>query len=314
MNRSTRFRGLTHASLSLVVGLFFSTLALAMAVQTPTEPPADASTVPLGTKQINPQDGLDYVWIPPGTFQMGCSSDDTECTDDEKPSHAVTMTRGFWIAQTEITVGAYDRFARAARRSMPAEPMSQDGVALNERWQQTRQPIVQVTANDARAYCEWADGRLPTEAEWEYAARAGTTDARYGSLEQIAWYADTSGESPLDSRRLIAEKMFGRRFRENRNRLHDVAQKTPNAFGLYDTLGNAWEWVSDWYDDKYYGRSPSQDPTGPSSGQAQILRGGAWNSPPWHVRVSDRIVHPSGVANIVFGYRCVWENPSKDPR
>jgi formylglycine-generating enzyme required for sulfatase activity len=212
------------------------------------------------------------------------------------------------MSQTEVTVGAYSRFVRATGRSMPAEAVT-EGVALNASWRQERQPIVQVSADDAKAYCAWAQGRLPSEAEWEYAARAGTTGARYGMLEEIAWYADTSGESLLDSRRLIKEKMFATRFRENRNTVHDVAQKKPKAFGLYDILGNAWEWVSDWYDDKYYGQSPSQDPTGPIAGETVILRGGAWNSPPWHVRVSDRIVHPPAVVEIVFGFRCVWEKP-----
>ena len=243
---------------------------------------------------------------------MGCSSDDKECRDHERPRHTVTITKGFWMGKTEVTVAAYKRFVQATRRPMPAEAITEDGVALNDGWRQERQPIVQVTWDDARAYCEWAGGRLPTEAEWEYAARGGTAASRYGGLEQIAWYGDTSGDSPLDTIRIMAGGPTGilrRKFLENRNRLHDIAQKKANAFGLYDILGNAWEWVGDWYDERYYSHSPKQDPTGPTSGQSRILRGGAWNSPPYHIRVSDRAVHPPTVVSIVFGCRCVTNRP-----
>src|ERR1051326_7302875 len=152
-----------------------------------------------GATRTNQQDGLEYVWIPPGAFQMGCPIDDTECRDHEKPAHPVTITKGFWMGKTEVTVGAYKRFVRASRRSMPPEPITEDKLALNEGWRQERQPIVGVNWEDAKAYCEWAGGRLPTEAEWEYAARAGTAASRYGPLEQIAWYGDTSGDAPLDT-------------------------------------------------------------------------------------------------------------------
>jgi formylglycine-generating enzyme required for sulfatase activity len=265
-----------------------------------------------GANQINLQDSLEYIRIPPGTFQMGCSTGDTECKPHELPQHTVTITQGFWMSKTEVTVSAYKRFVQSSSRSMPAEPLTEDNIALNAGWKQERQPMVQITWDDARAYCEWAGGRLPTEAEWEYAARAGTAGPRYGALEQIAWYGDTSGDSPLDTIRIITGGPAGilrKKFLENRNRLRDVAQMKPNAFGLYDMLGNAWEWVADWYDAEYYSRSPAKDPTGPSSGQARIYRGGSWNNPPYHVRASDRTFHSSSEMNIVSGCRCVLDHP-----
>jgi formylglycine-generating enzyme required for sulfatase activity len=169
-----------------------------------------------GKVRVSPKDGLEYVWIPPGTFMMGCSPGDVECNRDEKPAHQVTITRGFWMGQTPVTVGGYKRFAGSTGRKMPHAPN------FNKGWANENMPIVDVSWKDATAYCGWVGGRLPTEAEWEYAARGGSTEARYGNIDEIAWYNKNSG-----------------------GRTRDVAQKRPNGFGLYDMLGNVEEWVSD---------------------------------------------------------------------
>ncbi len=200
-------------------------------------PRRGVSTPTAGTVRENPKDGLKYVWIPPGTFQMGCSLGDSECGSEEKPSHQVTVSKGFWMGQTEVTVGAYKRFTRQTGQAMPSPP------AFNSGWISDAQPIVNISWNDAQAFCQWAGGRLPTEAEWEYAARAGSTEARYGSLDEIAWYDKNSG-----------------------SQAHEVGQKRANGFGLFDTLGNVWEWVSDWFDASYYASSPGVEPPGASSG------------------------------------------------
>ena len=227
----------------------------------------------------NPRDGLKYVWIPPGTFMMGCSPGDSECSGDDKPAHAVTISKGFWIGQTPVTVGAFKRFTAGAGQHMPPAPN------FNSGWTNENMPIVNVSWNDSHAFCQWAGGRLPTEAEWEYAARGGSTEARYGDLDEIAWYNKNSDD-----------------------RTHDVAQKRANGFGLYDTLGNVLEWVNDWYDANYYQNSPSQDPSGPSSGQYRVLRGGSWLYDPRVVRVSNRgVLDPTYMYDIVIGLRCVGE-------
>ena len=243
---------------------------------------ADKQTAPnlphTGEVRVNPKDGLKYVWIPPGTFMMGCSPGDTECQKSEKPSHQVTITKGFWIGQTEVTVAAYQRFASATTRQMPPAP------PFNSGWTNQSMPIVNVSWEEAEAFCTWTGGRLPTEAEWEYAARAGDPHARYGDLDQIAWYGKNSG-----------------------GRTHDVAQKKANEFGLYDTLGNVWEWVNDWFDEHYYQSSPSQDPRGPDSGEYRVLRGGSWFYFPRFNRVSFRVsFYPSGrIGN--YGIRCAGD-------
>ena len=242
-------------------------------------PLADLGPAPApGRVRENPKDGLKYVWVPPGTFMMGCSPGDSECDADEKPSHQVKITKGFWLGQTEVTVAAYKRFVAATGRQMPDAP------DFNSGWANDAMPIVNVMWDNAQSYCQWAGGRLPTEAEWEYAARGGSTQARYGNLDEIAWYDKNSG-----------------------GQTHEVAQKRANGFGLFDVLGNVWEWVNDWYDEKYYQSSPSQDPAGPASGQYRVLRGGSWDGDPRYVRVSDRSRYYPVVRYSYFGFRCLRE-------
>jgi formylglycine-generating enzyme required for sulfatase activity len=225
-----------------------------------------------GKTKVNPKDHLRYVWIPPGKFMMGCSPGDSECEFDEKPAHEVNIGRGFWIGQTPVTQAAY-----MAVTGKP-NPSNFKGGDL---------PVERVTSEEAGSYCDAVGMRLLTEAEWEYAARAGTTGARYGDLDQVAWYKGNSGE-----------------------KTHPVAQKTANPWGLYDMLGNVWEWCSDWYGT--YSASKQHDPTGPSSGQFgefKVQRGGSWLSNPRDVRVSSRIRFEPAYRNLNIGFRCGGELP-----
>src|SRR5450432_1959074 len=117
-----------------------------------------------------------------------------------------------------------------------------------------QRPVETVSWEDAMKYCQAAGGRLPTEAEWEYAARAGSTAARYGELDEFAWYYENSQDET-----------------------HDVKGKQPNGWGLFDTLGNVWEWVADWLDVAYYARNEVRDPAGPEDESMQIVCGGSWS-------------------------------------
>lgn len=219
----------------------------------------DAGPPPPGTVRVNPIDGLRYVWIPSGSFQMGCSPGDEECGGDEKPTHEVTITKGLWLGQTEVTVAAYKRFAAATSLPMPPAPNFNGG------WGNDTMPIVTVTWNEAHEYCRWAGGRLPTEAEWEYAARGGSIAPRYGAIEDVAWYDANSG-----------------------SQTHPVGEKQPNGFGMFDMLGNTLEWVNDWYGERYYQRSLSEDPAGPALGTRRVFRGGNYLLRAKSARVSDR--------------------------
>jgi sulfatase modifying factor 1 len=261
-----------------------------------------------GETRPNEKDGLVYVWIPPGTFQMGCSAGDSECDEDEKPAHPVTISKGFWMGQTEVTVGAYKRYAQAAGKQMPPEP-AYSGRALNPGWKHETQPIVNVTWDEAAGYCEWTGMRLPTEAQWEYAARAGSVAARYGPLDDIAWYADNSGLQRLDSTRLWKEDQsnYGKRLAGNRNGPKRVGQKLLNAWNLHDMLGNVFEWTADWYGEKYYQAKDSLDPQGPPGGQYRVLRGGSWVNDPRVVRASGRYRDGPVYRSVVIGVRCAGE-------
>jgi formylglycine-generating enzyme required for sulfatase activity len=239
----------------------------------PGKPKDQGSVQPAGKQlartlnvKVNSNDLLKYVWIPPGTFMMGCSPGDSACEDDEKPPHGVTLTKGFWMGQTLVTQAAYQRL-------MGKNPSYFKGASL---------PVERVTWDDSQAYCWMLGMRLATEAEWEYAARGGTQSSQYDVVGEIAWFAGNSGE-----------------------KTQEVARKQPNRYGLYDMLGNVWQWVEDWYGP--YEAGQKTDPSGPSMGSDRTLRGGSWDKFPRNVRVSDRGKDEPGNRNNDIGFRCVGD-------
>ena len=245
------------------------------------EPARGPAPAPRAVEQrVNPADGLVYVKIPAGTFQMGCSPGDKQCDDeDEKPVHTVTVSQGFWLGQTEVTVEAYQRFARATGRELPPAPR------FSRDWQEPRQPMANVRWDEAEAFCQWAGGRLPTEAEWEYAARAGSRAAFYGPVDAVAWNSGEDGHRD--------------------ETVHAVGQKVPNAWGLYDVLGNVREWCRDFYGP--YTAGAVTDPSGPGSGSQHVMRGGAFNDRHRALHVSFRFrAHDR---NSDFGFRCALPGP-----
>ena len=229
----------------------------------------------------SPIDGLEYVWIPPGEFQMGAVAGDGEAYEDEKPRHRVEITRGFWMARTAVTVAAYKRSVKALSGKMETAP------DFNPKCEKEDHRIVRVTWEEARAYCEWAGGRLPSEAEWEYAARDGKEGLKY------PW-----GDEISHDRANYAGKKGG---------TTPAGSYEANGFGLYDMAGNVWEWCADWSDHGYYGSSPEKDPLGPAGGTVRVLRGGSWNNGARSLRTSDRgRVGPEGSYSRL-GFRSVRE-------
>ena len=228
--------------------------------------PAPAPTPTAGATKVNPKDALTYVWIPPGTFMMGCSPGDTECADNLKPAHTVHLTKGFWLGQTLVTQEAFQRITGQ-------NPSTFRGARL---------PVEDLDWNSARSYCQAIGGRLPTEAEWEYAARAGTTGTRYGNLEDIAWHDGNSQDTP-----------------------HEVGQKAPNGFALFDMLENAFQWTAGWK--TTYTLSTLTDPSGAETGSERIVRGGAFFGTPRYLRASRRDGFAPDRHGNGLGFRCVGE-------
>jgi len=270
----------------------------------PVSPPESVKVLQAGASKVKEKDALKYVWIRPGTFTMGCSVGDAECSDNEKPAHEVTITKGFWMGQTVVTVGAYRRYTQATGRPMPSEKdftgKPQNAAAANDSL-----PVVEVNWTEAIDYCAWARMRLPSEAEWEYAARAGSTAARYGNLDEIAWYADNSGHRRIDSTALhrADPSNYIQQLADNGNGQKPVGQKQPNAFGLYDMLGNVLQWTADWYGN--YAATENHDPSGPPGGTVRVIRGSPWFRMPSFARVSAREgTFGPEFRNPLLGFRC----------
>ncbi len=269
---------------------------------------------------------LKMVLIPPGEFLMG-SSESEEIAgfftknfgqgvvvwyNGERPQHRVQITKPFYLGTYHITRGQFRQFVKDSAYETDAEKAAKVGafgdspdrrqLDMNEKYtwrsagfeQTDDHPVVSVSWNDATAFCQWLSKkesktyRLPSEAEWEYACHAGTTTRYY------------SGDDPETLAKVgnVADGTFNSKFpREYTIKAKDgyvftapVGKFKPNAFGLYDMHGNAWQWCADWYRDDYYGKSPADDPTGPDSGCARILRGGSCASRPSECRSANRFM------------------------
>jgi sulfatase modifying factor 1 len=241
------------------------------------------------------------AFVKGGSFQMGSK----DGSDNEKPVHTVTVS-DFYIGRFEVTFEEYDAYCKATGKTKPDD----------EGWGRGKRPVINVSWLDAVAYCNWlskqdgyqvvytisndkvtanwnANGyRLPTEAEWEFAARSrGGSDKWAGtsSESQLASYANywESGDSDKDGYENTAP----------------VGSFQANNAGLHDMSGNVWEWCWDWYDSKYYQSSPAQNPHGPSTGSNRVLRGGSWSNEPAYLRCAYRNVYSPGDRNSYIGFR-----------
>ena len=251
-------------------------------------PPAPNVALPVVATKL----GIDMVLIPAGKFVMGSAAGQA----DERPPHEVQLD-AFLIDRTEITQEQFGKLVlgNPAHFKGPSRPVEQISWAeaarfCNER--SKREGLQPCYNDDAECNFQATGYRLPTEAEWEYACRAGAaTDYSFGAdpgrLGEHAWFADNAAKTT-----------------------HPVAAKKPNAWGLYDMVGNVAEWCNDPYDEKYYATAPAENPHGPADGERYVLRGGAWNSISKHCRSSSRVGENAGFQDACFardaiGFRCV---------
>jgi len=202
---------------------------------------------------------IEFVLIPPGSFQMGCSaSQQSVCNSNESPIHTVTLTNAFYMGRYEVTqvqwqsvMGSNPSFFQDPSSEVPAD-------------QVPNRPVEQVTWNMIQGFLR-TGMRLPTEAEWEYAYRAGTTTAFHGF---------TGFPSGTDDDNLLGNIAWNYLNAASQTRI--VGRKLGNGYGLHDMAGNVWELVNDWFGSSYYSSSPQNDPPGPTTGASRVVRGGGW--------------------------------------
>ena len=233
-------------------------------------------------KRIRNKIGMEFVLIPAGSFMMG--SPDGEGNDEEHPRHRVEITRPFYLQTTEVTQGQWK--AVMGSNLSYFDSCGDDCPVERVSWEDAQEFIRRLNRMEGREIY-----RLPTEAEWEYACRAGSSSAYcFGDdedrLGEYAWYRANSGYET-----------------------HSVKGKRPNAWGLYDMHGNVWEWCQDWYGEDYYSRSPRRDPRGPSSGEERVIRGGSWCNSAGGLRSAYRNRNAPDLRNRYMGFRVARITP-----
>ena len=248
---------------------------------------AQASTSPPRTAQkgqiwASPTDGKEMVYVPAGEFVMG--SREGEGYSEEHPQRRVYLD-GYWMDKTEVTVGEYRRFCGATGRSMPKAP--------KWGWQESH-PMVNVSWNEASAYAQWAGKRLPTEAEWEKAAR-GADGRKY------PW----GNQEPGSSRCNLDGRGDGHEYTAPVGSFPSGS----SPYGCMDMAGNVWEWCADWYDPNYYKNGPTRNPKGPNSGESRVVRGGSWYYYSRLVRCAYRFSSRPPFRSYDFlGFRCARDS------
>ncbi len=259
-------------------------------------------------------------------FEMGCVPGDAVCQSHEKPRHQVALTRAYALLATEVTRGQFRTFAGTMGYRTLAEREGwgfafdragykrQDDLSWSAPgfFQEDDHPVVQVSWDDAAAYCAWAGGRLPTEAEWEYAARGGAEGTRF------VWGDNADGiRAPMGAN--VADESVRPHFpwwvvfpnyHDGYPWTAPTRSFAANAFGLFDMAGNVWEWTADWYAPTAYASSSALDPQGPTSGRSRVVRGSSWGDEPLVLRVSERSSHAPEHRSYFHGFRCARNEPS----
>ncbi|PLX21975.1 MAG: hypothetical protein C0599_07220 [Salinivirgaceae bacterium] len=253
---------------------------------------------------------MDLVAVEGGAFMMGCNQSQEECGPDETPLHEVSLD-DFYISRYEVTNWQFCVFLNKSGIGQNATQNGKQFISIDEKLSQItyvdgkfvpepgleNYPVVEVSWFGAVAFCKWAGGRLPTEAEWEYAARGGSESEDYiysgsNNLDDVAWHYENS-------------KVEGSSNFYEGHGTHPVGQKKANELGIYDMTGNVYEWCSDKYNRDYYGFSDKENPQGPSHGNSRVLRGGSWGDQSKACRTRYRVSVGEYTNYFMYGFRFV---------
>ena len=286
---------LAPTAITLVVLTALGAVRLARRASARPLPPREpvGRTVEAAPRRVLPQGtftngiGMTMVRIQPGRFDMGSVAGQADRQEDEGPSHQVRLRSGFHVSAHEVTQAQYQRvMGQNPSRFSKGGDFPVEGVS----WADAQAFCTKLSEEEGRRY------RLPTEAQWEYACRAG------GSTR----FASGDADSDLDA--------YGWHSGNAEKATHSVGQKRPNAWGLYDMHGNVYEWCQDWYAKDYYGRSPGEDPSGPDTGSTRVVRGGSWKGGPAECRSANRGSFDAGQRSEEVGFRvvCVDDAPAAE--
>ena len=271
--------------------LLFALVLLAGCGKSPTKPVDTSQT---STKSVDKEPSKEIIWqtdgakmvlIPEGSFQMGdVLKEPEEFMAPSLPTHKVSLN-AFYMDICEVTLGQYKRFLKATEH--PPLPDWVEKITPDDNY-----PVIGVNWFDAQAYAEWAGKRLPSEAEWEYSARGGLIGQRFAHGNELKHTdANFKGKGGAD-------------IWENPS---PVASFKANSYGLFDVMGNVWEWCEDLYDENYYLVSEAENPKGPESTpmERRVIRGGSWMSFKHFLRVALRNYQNPEIKNNYTGFRCV---------
>jgi sulfatase modifying factor 1 len=253
-------------------------------------PPAKNGQAP-SAETVKGKDGAPMILIPAGPFTMGSN----DGPPNERPEHVVELD-GYYIDEYEVTLALYRKFLESANHDSPPTWDDEAATTVGDR------PAIGMKWTDADAYCKWAGKRLPTEAEWEKAAR-GTDKRRYpwGAMQPFVDIANYNRGLWVSEAITLAAVTSGL---EGMSVRHGLKEGGKSPYGLNHMAGNAAEWVADWYDRDYYQNSPRKNPTGPAEGDKRVLRGGSWADLPLALRVTARVSAEPEFEDRTIGFRC----------
>ena len=272
------------------ISLMTGGLCLGAEEQQPVKGGHVASSVETGRGR----DNAPMVFIASGPFTMGTN----EGLPNERPEHTVALD-AFYIDKYEVTLNLYRKFLEVEKREAPQTWDDEAATTVGDR------PAIGMTWESAAAYCKWAGKRLPTEAEWEKAARGGDT-RRYpwGDMQPFVDIANYNRGIWVSEAITLAAVTSGL---EGMSVRHGLKEGGKSPFGVLHMAGNAAEWVADWYERDYYQKSPEKNPSGPASGGKRVLRGGSWADLPSGLRVTARFSAEPDFEDRTTGFRCAMD-------